>query len=419
MNILIIDDMLLPEPAKADSSEKAVFCRAAEENSKQRILLAKEFQKLGANVLLAKAKLCKTEVPLSFEYSEREGISQLFVKIPAKRKGSFLRLPELFAFGTALFENAPSLSGIFEPDAVISGGIFSAAVSSGAKIAEGANAVFISEISCLSREVLQNFGFASALNPVLSIFKKNTASAFFKSHAVLGFFPETAKTFPDAHNLYPMVLPALPEREKPSEKAVFYREKLRSFGEGKTFVLAYCGEIEKGFSIEELILSAGTFGDKFALVFISEGRKKLYFKRFTSEKGITNVFFPEDFPNEEIPFILSGADGIFVSESDFGKGLFPEQKSFWNALGAQKPIIAAAQHWSDFFKKAGGAIITKPRRRDSITLGIKTLLGLSETDRETLGRANREFFEKNSLQNFANDYFSLIDNFVKQKEIKK
>ena len=42
-----------------------------------------------------------------------------------------------------------------------------------------------------------------------------------------------------------------------------------------------------------------------------------------------------------------------------------------------------------------------------------------ETDRETLGRANREFFEKNSLQNFANDYFSLIDNFVKQKEIKK
>ena len=236
---------------------------------------------------------------------------------------------------------------------------------------------------------------------------------------MLGFFPETAKTFPDAHNLYPMVFPALPEREKPSEKAVFYREKLRSFGEGKTFVLAYCGEIEKGFSIEELILSAGTFGDKFALVFISEGRKKLYFKRFTSEKGITNVFFPEDFPNEEIPFILSGADGIFVSESDFGKGLFPEQKSFWNALGAQKPIIAAAQHWSDFFKKAGGAIITKPRRRDSITLGIKTLLGLSETDRETLGRANREFFEKNSLQNFANDYFSLIDNFVKQKEIKK
>ena len=44
---------------------------------------------------------------------------------------------------------------------------------------------------------------------------------------------------------------------------------------------------------------------------------------------------------------------------------------------------------------------------------------MSETDRETLGRANREFFEKNSIQNFAKENFSLFENFVKQKEIKK
>ena len=89
------------------------------------------------------------------------------------------------------------------------------------------------------------------------------------------------------------------------------------------------------------------------------------------------------------------------------------------ALGAQKPVVAASEHWADFFRKAGGVIITKPRRRDSITLGIKTLLGMSETDRETLGRSNRDFFEKNSPENFAKDCFSLFDNFVNQKEIKK
>ena len=96
-----------------------------------------------------------------------------------------------------------------------------------------------------------------------------------------------------------------------------------------------------------------------------------------------------------------------------------KEKRFFEALGAQKPVIAASEHWSDFFEKAGGAIIVKPRRKDSIALGIKALLSMGEADRETLGRANREFFEKNSIRNFAKENFSLFENFVKQKEIKK
>ena len=92
LNILIIDDLFVPESAKANSSEKVLFCRAAKENSLRRVLLAKEFEKLGANVLLARLFLCKTEAPPSFEYSESDGVSQLFVKIPARKNKSFLRL---------------------------------------------------------------------------------------------------------------------------------------------------------------------------------------------------------------------------------------------------------------------------------------------------------------------------------------
>ena len=419
MNILIIDDLFVPESAKANSSEKVLFCLSAKENFERRVLLAKEFEKLGANVLLARFSLSKTDVPPSFEYREEGGVSQLFVKIPVRRNKNFLRLSELFSFATVLLENAPSLAGIFEPDVVISGGVLPFSFSAGAKIAECSNAVFITELSCLSAEVLKRFRLSSVFNPVLTFLKKSTAMAFPKSHAVLAFFPKVSQRFFGAHNLYPAVFPSFPEPEIPSEKAVFLKNRLSSFSEGKTFVLAFCGEIENGFSIEELILSAGTFGDKFTLVFVTEGSKKPYFKRFVSEKGIKNVFFTEECSREELPFILSGADGIFVSESDFGKGVFPEEQNFWNALGAQKPVIAATEHWSDFFKKAGGAIITKPRRRDSITLGIKALLSMGEADRETLGRANRDFFEKNSIQNFAKENFSLFENFVKQKEIKK
>jgi hypothetical protein len=77
--------MLLPEEQKADSFKKSLFLRFSEENKRRRILLAKEFQKLGANVLLARFELSGSEVPVSFEYRESEGISQLFIKIPAKK----------------------------------------------------------------------------------------------------------------------------------------------------------------------------------------------------------------------------------------------------------------------------------------------------------------------------------------------
>ena len=419
MNILIIDDMLLPEPAKADSFQKAFVSRIFEENRKRRIFFCRELQKLGANVLLIRAKLSFAGAQTSFCFKEEEGISQLFIKIPAKEKGNFLRLKELFEFSDAVFKNAPCLSGIFSPDVVICGGVFSLYASAGAKIAEGANSVLIAEESCCLKELLKGLSFLSSVNPVLTVLKKGQKAAFKKSHAVISSFPAAAQRFSGAHNLYPMVLPAPTLFEKPSEKAILAKEKLLLFREGKTFVLAFCGELESGFSIEELILSAGSFGDKFALVFLTEGRKKPYLKRFIGEKGITNVFFLDDVPKDELSFVLSGADGIFVSEFELSKGLAPEQENFFKAFGAQKPVIAASEHWADFFRKAGGVIITKPRRKDSITLGIKTLLSMTETDREILGRANKSFFDKNSIETYTKNIFSLFDNLVKQKEIKK
>ena len=107
MNILIIDDLLLPESAKANSAQKLLFFRGAKENIKRRKLLAREFQSLGANVLLARLELCSANSKLSFEYRDENGLCQLFIRIPAEKSGKFLRLGELFEFSSVLLENAP------------------------------------------------------------------------------------------------------------------------------------------------------------------------------------------------------------------------------------------------------------------------------------------------------------------------
>lgn len=419
MNILMIDDMLLPEKTKADSPQKRLFLRFSEENRRRRFFLAKEFKKFGANVLLIRLSLSEGASSVSFEFCDKEEISQLFIKIPKGRQKVFLRSKELLEFCSALLENSPGLSGLFKPDIVISGGVLNFGFSAGEKIAENSGAVFITEASCAFEKILKRFALCSKFSALPFLLKKSAEKAFLKSDSVLGFFPKVPSELSGAQRVFPMFLPPSFSCFEPSEEAKILREKLSAFGEGKNFSLAFCGELEEGYSIEELILSASSFGEKISLCFLFEGAKKPYLKRFCAEKGITNVFFFDDVPKEEISYILSGADAVFVSEFDFSKGLFPEQENFWNALGAQKPVIAASEHWADFFRKAGGAIIVKPRRKDSISLGIKTLLSMAEADRDILGASNRNFYEKNSPENFAKEYFSLFDNLLSQKENKK
>ena len=188
MNILIIDDLFVPEKAKADSAKKSLFCKASEENRKRKIFLGKEFQKNGANVLLIRLEPVPENLNACFDFREEEGLSQLFVRIPALRKKSFLRFRELFEFSAILSENSPSLSGIFSPDVVFCGGILPFSVPAGTKIAKASDSVLITELSCLPKEILPGFGLCSALNPVLKFLSKAFEKAFGESHAVFGFF---------------------------------------------------------------------------------------------------------------------------------------------------------------------------------------------------------------------------------------
>ncbi len=415
----MIDDALILENAGENSSKKAAFCRITEENCRRRIFLAREFSRLGANVLLARIELCPKDCPESFEFRESGGISQLFVKIPGSQKGFGLHTKELLTFSALLSDNFASLGGLFLPDAVICGGILPFCATAAAKIAEAAGAVLITEFSCSPKETLTRLGLISSFNPVLMLLGRSINAALSKSDAVLGFFPDAQQVFRGARNLYPLNLPAFPAAKTPSEAAKEQKNALGLFKEGGTFVLAFAGNLDFGFSIEELLSVCTGLGDKFALVFLSGGTREAFYKNLASEKGLTNVFFMEPPKQEELSFVLSAADGIFLSENDFIKGAAFDYERFFSAFLAGRPVVACADKYADFFRKSGGTVIIRPRHKESIRLGIKTLMEMTGGDREILGLSCREFAEKNSLEAFAKDYLNLTDNLVKQKEIKK
>ncbi len=411
--------MIVPEKNSADSDGKEILFRLREENFRRRLFLAREFSKRGANVLLARMDFYPNDSKLPFDYRESGGISQVFIPVRKRKKSSAVYPAEILDFSAALSDNAKSLGGLFLPDAVICGGVLPFFSGAGAKIAESAGAVLISELSCSPAELLRKTGSASGFSPMLMLLKKSVSTAFKKSEGVIGLFPGFGNAFSGRRGLFSLEYSAFSLDFIPNEEAKEKQSVLKSFGGGNTFVLACPSPLENGYSISELMEASSKFGNKFALVFTGDGKRKTAFKKLVSEKGYTNIFFMDEVHSWEESFVLSAADGIFLSENHFEKGLASDSARFFSSFGAGKPIIASAENSAEIFRRSGGTIITKPKNRESIRLGIKTLMELSENDRNILGRANRDFAEKNSAENFAADYFSIIENLSAQKEIKK
>ena len=352
------------------------------------------------------------------EFLEDGGISRVLVHSDSKKADKILPVKDILHFSGAVFDNSACLGGIFLPDIVISSGSFPFSFGAAKKIAEESSAVLITELFC-SREVLVKTCTLKRTSPVLMLLKKAEKSALSESDAVLGFFPEAKKDSFGAHGVILLDFPSFKVPESISSEGLSLYEKVFAFKEGKNFVLASAAPLENGFSIEELILAAGEFEGRLSLVFISGGSKKRFYKSFAAERGIKNVFFLDEPPADEVSFILSSADGIFVSENVCHGGASPQQSRFYEAFSAGKPVLSASENFLDFLRKSGGAVITKTKNKESLRLGIKALLEMSETDRETLGLSGKAFFDKNTEKNFAKEYFSLLEHLVKQKENKK
>lgn len=414
----MIDPDALFEFKKSASFEKSELFRIVFENRKRRLCLLKEFSDFGAEVFLVRPKICAFEEGPLFEFSSKDGINRISVRI-AKKSKSAVPFGEILKFCAAVSENSSALAGLFSPDAVICGGTFPFAFSAAKKIADENSSVLITESYCDPKKLLRRTESVSALSPVLTVLKKAFSLSFEKSDAVLGFFPDVKKDFFETKNLFPLELPSVFYENPPCERSKELFEKLAAFREGKTFVLVSALPLEDCFSMGELITAASLFEKNFALVFCSAGTKEGFFKKFVSENGIKNVFFLDAIPDGDEAFVLSAANAVYLSENGALKGCAFESERYFSALFAEKPILAAADVFSDFFKKTGGAVITKPRSKESLRLGIKALLEMSEADRNVLGLSNRSFGEKHSFKNFAKEYFSLIDNLVKQKETGK
>lgn len=419
MNILIIDDGLgfSKKPAQP-SPAKEVFACLSEENFRRHLAFAKEISEMGDNVLIIRAVPEPMEEDAGiFEFREENGVSHLIIRVDESRKSSRLSLKSIRGFCNLLSANAPGVTGLFKPDAVICGSLLPLCVFAGAKMARLARCVLITELPCSPAELLQRLRFCSALSPVLPVLRRAVGTTFEKSAAVVGLYPEFFREFTGRKNALQMLSPAPEEPKATSEEAKLLRSSLAAMAEGDSFTLCYCGPVRKGLCLDSLVKAASDFGRSLSVVIMGDGGYKTALRRLARECGATNVTFCDAVPKEDAPFVLSAAGAVFVPENAVLKGFASEHEGFFRALLAGRPVLAAAEKNGEFFRRCGGALLASPQDEGGIAAAVRSLCSMPESERELMGFRGKNFAKLHLADPSAKAYRTAIDNFVKQKEI--
>lgn len=415
MNILIIDDGLLPF-CKGKSPNKKALLHFALENSRFNCELAKAFSAFSHNVLLVTSSEEGTYAPKHFDYSGENGFLLLKAAIDCCEDKSLFYSLKYSEFCRLLNKNSAALSALFKPDVVLCSAVLPFSLVAAKKLAKMSGAVLAAVLPCSYSSVIKSLGLMFSADPVLAVLKRRADCALLKCDAVFGYYPKLPADFPSA---VPLVPPHISVNTAPSAEAILVHDSIAAFSGGGVFTLCYCGKLAPNLSAEALISAVKGRGKRFILAIVGSGEYKSALRRIAREQGVTEVCFYDGVPDEDIPFVLSAADAVFIAENSLCKGHFAEYSAFLQVFSAKRPTIAAAEKNADFIKNCGGAIIAKPNDRDSIGDAVTVLMSASHKQRLFWGELCGEFAAAHNFNTFATGFLSELDNLVLQKEKQK
>ena len=408
MNILIIDDGLLPfDKNRAKAFGKAELVRLEHEHRELNRALARALAARAQNVLKIFAAEDGAAAPGHFTYSGEGGVLALGASVEGK--GAFAL--RYLRFCRILRQSAAVICGLFKPEAVIYASMTPFCAAAAEKIAEISGAVLIAAVPCSFPEAFRRLGGARCSNPVLTVLKRNSACSLRRA-AVLGYYPRLFQSRLGGRLIAP---PPVSSGKAPSEEAVFAHDSVAALSGGEVFTLCYCGRLCPGLSLRALIAAAKKIAGRFILAIVGDGEYKAELRRAARECGANNVCFYDGVPKEDIPFVLSAADAVFIPESSAIRGFACEYPDFLRAFAAGRPAVAAAAENAAFIKECGGAVLATPESPESIAAAVSAITAADGETRRLLGAACAEFAAKHSFNAFAEGFLSAIDS-LKSKE---
>lgn len=187
----------------------------------------------------------------------------------------------------------------------------------------------------------------------------------------------------------------------------FYKPVIpnKKFTYPNKFKLMFAGNIGEAQNLKLLVEAVSLIKDvvDLCVIIVGDGRNKDVLLRHISKANLESHFiFSGSFPPEEMPGILSHADALYLSLRDDPIFTITIPSKLQSYMACEKPIIGSIEgEAADVITNSGCGFVSSPSNVFELSINIKRMANMSQTDRRKLAQAAKVYYEKHFSREIA------------------
>ena len=368
--------------------------------------LAREWVRLGHHVRIVAGdfshlRLHNPKVDTDFQEETIDGITYNWVKTGTYEGNGIARALTMFRFVHKLRGKAKWIAENWKPDVIITSSTYPLDTYAGQKIKKmtkrlgarsGNGATLIHEVHDMWPITLIEIGGMEKHNPFVVMMQIAENSFCTHSDYVVSL-PVAAKDYFVEHGMAPekfkpiMNGVVLSEWENPTPLPQEHQELLDRLHEANKFVICFFGSVNVSYAVDYLIKAKEKLNDaRVAIVIVGEGNQKKELMQIAGE----DVYFLPRIPKTAIPTLMGCIDCCYVGalHNDMFRFGICMNKLF-DSMMSGKPILYAVEAPNNFITDYECGISVKAEDIDALAEGIQSMLELTPSERETMGKNGR------------------------------
>jgi len=184
------------------------------------------------------------------------------------------------------------------------------------------------------------------------------------------------------------------------------------------FSVLFAGNIGNAQAINIILEAAETLKNvqDLSFVLVGDGSRREWVKNEIQSRGLKNIFLPGSYPVEAMPSIMEQASVLLVTLADtkiFRKTIPSKLQAY---LAAGKPVLASLNGaGADLVLEAQAGLVAPAEDAGALVEAILRLKGMSQEDRDVLGKNGRAYFLKHfSHEKLVKDLIQHIQSTIDQ-----
>lgn len=364
--------------------------------------MAREWKDAGHKVLIVSASYhhMRSRQVMHRGYCTIEGIDHLIIKTPGYRGNGVKRVLNMICFVVRVWMRAGQISKKIKGDVVIASSTYPWDIYPGRKIARKSNAQLVFEVHDLWPLSPMLLGGYSRNHPFIRLLQMGEDYACRHADKIISILPATKEHFvsrgmpPEKWHYVPNGIDIGAVSIDPPGDIL---KKLEEVRKGFDHVALYAGSHGIANSLDTLVDAATMLGkDRTAVVLVGQGPEKNRLENKAGEMGAGNVFFLDPVPKDSIQHLLRMADVLLIAWNRselYRYGISPNK--IFDYMLAAKPVVHAVDTPIDPVREAQCGLSITPEDPELFARSVRSILAMSEKEREEMGRRGREYVENN------------------------